>query len=48
MNDTPTPLTDAMIDDARDVATEFTCKNPPPKEGENVYVVPAEQKGKKC
>lgn len=39
---TPTPRTDEMIDDARNVAMEFTCKNPPPKEGENVYVVPAD------
>lgn len=41
MNNTPTPRTDEMIDDARDVAMKFTCKTPPPKEGENVYVVSA-------
>jgi hypothetical protein len=42
MNETPTPRTDAEIDDARNVALEFECKTPPPKRGDNVYVVSAD------
>jgi hypothetical protein len=42
MNTTPTPRTDSEIEDARNVALEFTCKNPPPKRGDNVYVVSAD------
>lgn len=37
-----TPRTDAECGDARNVALEFECKNPPPKDGENIYVVPAD------
>lgn len=37
-----TPRTDAEQDDARNVALHFTCRNPPPKDGENLYVVPAD------
>lgn len=37
-----TPRTNAEQDDARNVALEFTCRNPPPKEGENCYVVSAD------
>jgi hypothetical protein len=42
MNKTRTPRTDAEIDDARNVAMEFECKTPPPKRGDNVYVVSAD------
>jgi len=41
-NETPTPRTDAEIDDARNIALEFECKTPPPKQGDNVYVVSAD------
>lgn len=37
-----TPLTDAEQDDARNVALEFTCRNPQPLPGENCYVVSAD------
>ena len=41
MSTNETPRTDAEIEDARNVALEFDCKNPRPKSGENIYVVPA-------
>ena len=37
-----TPMTDAVIEDARNVALEFECRNPQPKPDENIYVVPAD------
>jgi hypothetical protein len=37
-----TPRTDAEIDDARNVALDFETRNPPPQQGENLYVVPAD------
>jgi hypothetical protein len=42
MSDTKTPETDAVIDDARNFALYFECRNPPPTKDENIYVVPAE------
>lgn len=40
MNDTP--RTDGAMDDARNIALYFECKNPPPEKGESIYVVSAE------
>lgn len=38
----PTPETDAELEDARNVALEFECRNPRPKKDENILVVPAD------
>lgn len=35
-----TPRTDAEMDDVRNIANDFICKNPVPKKNENLYVVP--------
>lgn len=37
-----TPRTDAEMEDARNVALDFECRNPPPKKGENIYIVSAD------
>ncbi len=37
-----TPECDGQIEDARNVALDFNCRTPQPKEGENIYVVPAD------
>ena len=39
---TDTPRTDAEMDDARNVALEFSCRNPAVQKDENCYVVPAD------